>query len=218
VSEYHSLADLYEFLTPPALLTPAGSAAAFAPWLPPPPARVLDCACGIGLLAAGLADAGYDVHAADLSPEMVARARALGVEAVVRSWDDTPATGDFDAVLCVGNSLVHARDRRGALRAMAGALRPGGRLILTTRNWDREQRGGTWVLERDGRRATVVYEWTPGSPSRLRITVAGVSEELTLWPFTADELFDDLRAAGLEPQDSTFSPEAERYLVVCAFR
>jgi SAM-dependent methyltransferase len=218
VSEYGSLADLYEFLTPPELLTPEGNVAAFASWLPPAPARVLDCACGTGLLAAGLRRAGYDTHAADLSPAMVARARELGVDAVVRSWCDTPATGDFDAVLCVGNSLAHARDRRTGLRAMAGALKPGGRLILTSRNWDREQTGGTWVVERDGRRAEVRYEWTAGTPARLKITVAGVSETLTVWPFTADELFDDLRASGLEPQESTHTPEAERYLVVCTIR
>ena len=43
------------------------------------------------------------------------------------AWEDLPPTGDFDAVLCVGNSLAHARDRVAALRGMAGALKPGGR-------------------------------------------------------------------------------------------
>jgi SAM-dependent methyltransferase len=215
---YRSLADLYEFLTPEALLTPEGNVAAFAPWLPPPPARVLDCACGIGLLAAGLAQAGYDVHAADISAEMVARARARGVAAEIRSWDDTPPSGDFDVVLCVGNSLAHAEDRRAGLRAMAGALGPGGRVIVTSRNWEREQAGGEQVVERAGRRVTVRYDWTPGRPTRLQISVAGVTETLTVWPFRADELIDDLRASGLEPWDSTYSPEAERYLVASSIR
>ena len=73
------------------LLTPEGNVAAFAPWLPEPPARVLDCACGIGLLAAGLARAGYEVAASDLSPDMVARTRALGEPptsaAYLRAWN-----------------------------------------------------------------------------------------------------------------------------------
>jgi SAM-dependent methyltransferase len=216
--EYSSLADLYEFLTPPALLTPEGNVAAFASWLPPPPARVLDCACGIGLLAAGLARAGYDAHASDFSPEMVARTRALGVAAEVRAWEDLPPAGDFDVVLCVGNSLAHTADRRSALRAMAGALRPGGALLITSRNWELEQPGGTEEVERGGRRVTVTRVWTPGRPTRLELTVAGVTEVLTVWPFTADELLDDLRAAGLEPQHSTHTPEAERYLVASSRR
>jgi SAM-dependent methyltransferase len=211
--EYSSLADLYEFLTPEALLTPEGNVAAFRPWLPPPPARVLDCACGIGLLAAGLAQAGYDTHASDLSPEMVARTRALGLDARVCAWSDLPPSGDFDVVLCVGNSLAHTDDRVGALTAMAGALKPGGTLLVTSRNWELEQPDGTEEVERGGRRAIVTRVWTPGRPTRVDLTVDGVTEVLTVWPFTADELMDDLRAAGLEPQDSTFTPEAERYLV-----
>jgi SAM-dependent methyltransferase len=174
---------------------------------------VLDCACGIGLLVAGLARAGYDAHASDLSPEMVARTRALGVDARVRAWEDLEPSGDFDVVLCVGNSLAHAEDRRAALSAMAGALRSGGTLVLTSRNWELEQPGGTEEVERGGRRVRVTRMWTPGRPTRLELTVDTVTEVLTVWPFTVDELRDDLRAAGLVPRDSTYTPEAERYLV-----
>ncbi len=80
---------------------------------------MLDCACGIGLLAAGLAGAGYETQASDISPEMVARTRALGVAARVCAWEALEPTADFDAVLCVGNSLAHAQDRRAALRGFA---------------------------------------------------------------------------------------------------
>ncbi len=222
--EYSSLADVYEFLTPEVLLTPEGNVAAFAQWLPDPPARVLDCACGTGWLAAGLAGAGYEVAAADISPEMVERTRALGVPAVVRSWDDTPASGDFDVVLCVGNSLVHASDRRTGLRAMAGALRPGGTLLVTSRNWELEQPGGSEEVVRGGRRARVTRTWTPGRPTLLEIMVEvegtsqPVRETLTAWPFTADELDDDLRAAGLDPHESTHTPDVPRYLVASTLR
>jgi SAM-dependent methyltransferase len=216
LTEYRSLADVYEFLTPEALLTPEGNVAAFASWLPPPPARVLDCACGIGLLAAGLARAGYDAHASDLSPEMVARTRALGVAAHVRSWEALPPSADFDAVLCVGNSLAHTPERARALTAMAGALRPGGTLVLTTRNWEREQAGGTEEVVRGDRRARITRVWTPGRPTRLELTVDTVTEVLTVWPFTADELQDDLRRAGLRPEESTFEPGVDRYLVTAS--
>jgi SAM-dependent methyltransferase len=192
---------------------------------------VLDCACGIGLLAAGLAQAGYDAHASDLSPEMVERTRARGVDARVQSWDDLPPTGDFDAVLCVGNSLAHARDRRAALTAMAGALRPGGMVILTSRNWERELAAGTRLeveprlVERGGRRALIARAWTIGEATRHEVAVSlleddgavtTVAEVLTVWPFTADELRDDLRSAGLELGHSTFTRESERYLVTAS--
>jgi SAM-dependent methyltransferase len=231
LTEYASLADVYEFLTPEPLLAPEGNVAAFAPWLPEPPARVLDCACGIGLLAAGLAQAGYDTHASDLSPEMVERTRARGVDARVCDWNDLPPTGDFDAVLCVGNSLAHAEDRHAALSAMAGALRRGGTLVLTSRNWERELAAGTrlevdpQLIERGGRRALLARAWTIGTPTRLEVAVSllagdgsvtAVTEALTVWPFTADELTDDLRNAGLEPQQTTFASETERYLVTAS--
>src|SRR3954467_6447084 len=63
---YDSLAGVYEFLVPEALLSPEGSAAAFDAVLEmlPADARVLDCACGIGTLAVGLALRGFEGAAA----------------------------------------------------------------------------------------------------------------------------------------------------------
>lgn len=49
----------------------------------PPPARILDCACGIGTQTLGLAGAGYRVHGTDLSPEAVRRARTASAAAGV---------------------------------------------------------------------------------------------------------------------------------------
>jgi 2-polyprenyl-3-methyl-5-hydroxy-6-metoxy-1,4-benzoquinol methylase len=215
VTQYDSLADVYEFLTPEALLTPEGNVDAFAPWLPAG-ARVLDCACGTGLLAVGLARRGFDVHASDASPEMVRRTRAHGVgfPARVCAWEDLPPSQDFDVVLCVGNSLPHARDRVAALRGMARALRPGGRLVLTSRNWERGQPAERREVERDGRRALVTYAWADGVAD-VTVAVEGetVAERLTFWPFAHGTLLAELRAVGIEPVESTYAPDAERYLV-----
>jgi hypothetical protein len=38
-------------------------------------------------------------------------------------------------------------------------------------------------------------------------------ERLTFWPFSHEMLAEDLLAAGLQPETSTFAPDAERYLV-----
>jgi 2-polyprenyl-3-methyl-5-hydroxy-6-metoxy-1,4-benzoquinol methylase len=224
------------------LLTPEGNAAAFAPWIDPlpPGARVLDCACGIGLLAVGLALRGFEVHASDASLEMVGRTRALAerrnarVQARTRAWEDLPQEPEFDAVFCVGNSLAHAPDRAAALAAMAGVMRRRGVLVLTSRNWERERAAGSRLevddrlVERDGGRALITRAWTIDEEEIvLDVAVSiidadgmvqTVTERLKLWPFTADELDDDLRRAGLEPQQSTYTPESDRYVVTASFR
>src|SRR4051812_37785756 len=171
---YDSLAGVYEFLVPEALLSPEGSAAAFDAVLEvlPAGARVLDCACGNGTLAVGLALRGFEVDASDASPDMVARTRALAAErgvpvpAEVRRWEAL-AGGPYDAVFCVGNSLTHAAGREGrraALSRMAGVLSEGGLLALTSRNWERPQAAGEEWVERGGRRARVWREWRGGGP------------------------------------------------------
>jgi SAM-dependent methyltransferase len=199
---------------------------------------VLDCACGVGLLAVGLALRGFDTHASDASPEMVERTRALAarhdarVQARTCAWEALPQRAEFDAVFCVGNSLAHAADRPAALAAMACVLRPRGVLVLTSRNWERELAAGSRLeigdrlVERDGRRALITRAWRIGDDAiALDVavsiiagdgTVATATERLTVWPFTADELHDDLRRAGLEPQQSTYTPESERYLVTAS--
>ncbi len=214
MTSYHSLADVYEFFTPEALLTPAGNVDAFEPWLPPDGRRVLDCACGIGLLAAGLMERGFFAHASDASPEMVRRTRARGVPADVCRWEDLPATRNFDVVFCIGNSLPHARDRVASLRGMAGALRGGGTLVLTSRNWEREQLDESYEVEREGRRARVSYTWD-GDAVDITVIVGDrtIAERLEFFPFAHAELLADLREVGLEPVESTFAPDVDRYLV-----
>jgi SAM-dependent methyltransferase len=212
---YAALAEVYDFLVPEALLSPEGSAAAFDGVLAElePGARVLDCACGTGTLAAGLALRGFDVRASDASREMVARTRALGIDAEVRRWEELD-DGAFDAVLCVGNSLVHAEDRRAALAGMRRVARDGALLALTSRTWELPQTAGEEVVERSGRRAIVRRAWEPGA-LLIEVEVDGevYAERLAFWPFTHEQLDADLRAAGWVPETSTWSLDVDRYLV-----
>jgi hypothetical protein len=115
---------------------------------------------------------------------------------------------------------------------MAGVLRPGGLLVLTTRNWELIRgRGGRLetfdaVVERDGRRGVVVYSWWLAEDWEDRHefdvavaligddgTVTTHAERLAFWPFRQETLDEDLRAAGLVPETSTYEPQADRYLV-----
>src|SRR6478672_4328250 len=145
------------------MLTPAGAVAAFGDLVKslPPNARVLDCACGTGQLAVGLAGLGLDVVAADASGGMVRRTQELADEMGVSlrtlhaSWDELPDHLDastFDLVFCVGNSLGHAEGASGrlaALAAMSRLLNPGGRLVLTSRTWELVRASGSRLDTRD---------------------------------------------------------------------
>jgi SAM-dependent methyltransferase len=242
---YDTLADVYDFVVPEELVTPEGAAAAFGPYLEglAPGARVLDCATGNGLLAVGLALRGLDVVATDASDRMVERTRALaarrGVDVAARVclWEDLEQQGfaPFDAVMCVGNSLAHAPGRtarRTALRAMAGVMRPGGLLALTSRNFEqvRAEGGGLRVFDdvvvRDGRRGVVIYswwladEWEDAHAMDVAVALLGddgevrtVGERFRFWPYRREELDEDLRAAGLVPERSTYDADVDRYLV-----
>src|SRR5258708_6093667 len=79
------------------------------------PFRILDCACGIGTQAIGLARYGHRVVASDLSSAAVARARreaeSRGLDILFHVSDMTtlaeiPDTG-FDVVAALDNALPH---------------------------------------------------------------------------------------------------------------
>jgi SAM-dependent methyltransferase len=227
--DYDTLAAVYEFLVPDAVLTPQGSADAFAAYVAPR-ARVLDCACGTGTLAVGLALRGCEVVATDASAAMVARTARLArehdadVDAAVCTWEEISGRGwdeRFDVVFCVGSSLAHAvgsDGRRAALRAMAGTLRPSGLLVVTSRTWEQVREAGSrlqiaeQLVLRDDRRGLPIYSWTiPAAwdePHVFDVAVALVGddgsvsthrERLAFWPFTEEQLREDLRSAGLDP-------------------
>lgn len=114
----------------------------------PGPFSILDCSCGIGTQAIGLARLGYTVHATDLSPAAVDRAEreaaSVGVSITFGVADfralDTQVAGAFDIVLSCDNSLPHLltdSDLRQAARGMGSRLRTGGLLVASIRDYDR---------------------------------------------------------------------------------
>ncbi len=94
---------------------------------------VLDIACGTGKSFAPLLLRGYDVWACDISPAMVAQARAReGVDpdrVLVADMRDLPELGAFALVTCLDdavNYLLDPTDVAAAFASVARMLAPGG--------------------------------------------------------------------------------------------
>ena len=179
------------------------------------------------------ASAGMVERTAGLAAE-----HGVAVRATTCLWENLEPDGlggRFDAVFCVGNSLTHAgarAARRVALQRMASLLQGGGLLILTSRNWELIRHRATGLeiadrlVERHGQQGLVVYHWTLregwDDEHFLDVAVAVLedggnvatrAERLSFWPFTHLELADDLCHCGLTLETSTYTDDAERYLV-----
>lgn len=108
--------------------------------------RVLDLACGQGRHAVALAKRGMVVTAQDLTEDYLyaaqVAAEAAGVE-IQTVHDDMrriPFTGEFDAVINMFTAFGYLESEyedMKVLRAVANALKPGGRLLmdLLNREW-----------------------------------------------------------------------------------
>ena len=98
-------------------------------WLAPGPGeRILDLGCGDGALTARIAAAGATVVGVDAGPDMVAAARARGLDARVADALDLPFEAEFDAVF--SNAALHWMRRPDAVIAgVARALKSGGRFV-----------------------------------------------------------------------------------------
>jgi len=95
---------------------------------PQPDELILDAGCGEGTLAREIRRRGAEVIGIDMSAEMVAAARANGIEAQVASVTDLPFVNTFDAVF--SNAMLHwVKDAEGAITQIARSLKPGGRFV-----------------------------------------------------------------------------------------
>lgn len=160
-------------------------------------AEVLDAACGPGLYAQALLDAGARVTGFDASPVMVELARRrVGDRARVDRavlGEPLPYADDaFDAAVCA-LAIHHAGDRCAALTELRRVVRPGGVLVVSTSHptadWLRH--GGSYfdtVLETE--------TWT----------MAGAGHRVSFWREPLSALTDAANDAGwllerlIEPQ------------------
>jgi len=119
-----------------------------------PGMTVADIGTGTGFLAEAAIEAGARVIGVDLSEGMLAQVtgRLAGKAFEARQSEATTlplAEGEVDAVLA-NMFLHHAEDPPAAIRQMARALKPGGRLVITdadthTYEWLRTEQHDRWL-------------------------------------------------------------------------
>ena len=93
---------------------------------PNPGERILDVGCGDGTLTRKIIERGATVLGIDNSSEMVAAARAKGVDALLLPAEDIQFFAEFDAAF--SNATLHwVLNKEQAARAIFRALKSGGR-------------------------------------------------------------------------------------------
>ncbi|MDQ1039678.1 SAM-dependent methyltransferase [Streptomyces sp. V3I8] len=148
-------------------------------WLPRGPADVLDLGCGTGSLSLLASEARHRVTGVDLSPRMVALARAklAGRDAAFLVGDAAaPPVGEqrFDVVL-VRHVLWTLPDPGRVLRHWRGLLRPGGRLVLIEGVWGTPAPDGTPVGVSAERLTGLL------APLAADVRVDPLSDDCALW-------------------------------------
>jgi ubiquinone/menaquinone biosynthesis C-methylase UbiE len=110
------------------------------------PLKILDCSCGIGTQAIGLAGMGHQVVASDLSEAAVRRAqrearqRGLTVSFYVSDMTSLKeiAESGFDVVISMDNALPHLSTGQvvQAAAAIRRKLKPNGLFVASIRDYD----------------------------------------------------------------------------------
>jgi len=143
-------------------------------------AAILDCACGIGTQAIGLAALGYNVTASDISVGELdeARERAKKNNVNIRfERADFCALSDtfdekFDIVIVMDNALPHMLTcdaLRKAIDSITGQIRPGGIFIASIRDYD-----------------ALLNTKPPYSPPYIHKTDKGQRVSFQTWDWTGD--------------------------------
>lgn len=188
------------------------------------PHRVLDSAAGTGTQLLGLAAHGHVLCGSDVSAGAIRRAReeatARGVAAAFAVADlraQPWADDSFDAVVCADNAVAHLltpRELTAALAELLRVTRPGGHVLVSTRDYEEARRvhppGTLPQVARIGGTTSVtvqVWQWLPsGSAYDLRLLQlmddgsgwAVTQRTSRLWAITRRELDECARQAGLE--------------------
>ena len=141
---------------------------------------ILDCACGIGTQAIGLALLGYDVTASDISDGEIAEAKARAANANVEirfENADFCALSDvfseqFDIVIAMDNALPHMlsnEDLGRAVKSIVNQIKENGIFVGSIRDYD-----------------TLLQDKPPYSPPYIHETEKGKRVSFQTWIWNDD--------------------------------
>lgn len=110
-------------------------------------AEILDCACGIGTQAIGLANSGYKVTASDISSGALAeakiRAKSFNADISFETADfrclSEVFTQKFDIAIAMDNALPHMLskdDLKSAIKSITDRIKEGGIFVGSIRDYD----------------------------------------------------------------------------------
>lgn len=142
--------------------------------------RILDCACGIGTQAIGLASLGYSVTALDISDGELAQAEKRAEENRVKirfAHGDFRALSDtfseqFDIVIAMDNALPHMLshdDLEAAVKSIVNQTTEGGIFVASIRDYD-----------------ALLMEKPPYSPPYIHKTEKGQRVSFQTWNWEGD--------------------------------
>lgn len=196
---------------------------------------VLDVATGTGFHSVRLLEEGFDTVSVDGSPEMLVKAFENGknygghILQVVHAdwrWLNRDVHGEFDAVICLGNSFTHLfseRDRRKALAEFYAVLKHDGILILDQRNYDAILDNGfsskhTYYYCGDA--VTAEPEYVDEGLARFRYSFPDRSQfHLNMYPLRKDYVRRLLREVGFQRLETygdfqdTFAEDEPDFLI-----
>lgn len=143
-------------------------------------ASILDCACGIGTQAIGLARLGYNVTASDISNGEIAEAETRAMNANVkirfenadfRALSNT-FTEQFDIVIAMDNALPHmltSADLEKAISSIVNQTKENGIFVGSIRDYD-----------------TLLKDKPPYSPPYIHKTDKGQRVSFQTWDWNGD--------------------------------
>jgi 2-polyprenyl-3-methyl-5-hydroxy-6-metoxy-1,4-benzoquinol methylase len=143
-------------------------------------AQILDCACGIGTQAIGLAAMGYDITASDISQGALAEAKERAAKNNVQipfvnadfcALSETFAR-PFDIILAMDNALPHmlTSDALGsAIRSITNQIVDGGMFVASIRDYD-----------------ALLLDKPPYSPPYIHKTTKGQRVSFQTWTWEGD--------------------------------
>jgi 2-polyprenyl-3-methyl-5-hydroxy-6-metoxy-1,4-benzoquinol methylase len=207
-----------------------------------PNAEILDASCGNGIQSTALAKKGYNITACDISEEMIeltkkyANENGFDYPTMAIGWHDLPKHfhEKFDLVFCWGNSISHSLNKKEMVRSLEAfysIIKPGGSLVVETRNWDQllknKVRFETLKLRiYNGKMYIPFYIWNLNgfnNPASVEIIFTELKDnnetrcydfKLDFTPFMHKDLINRLIKVGFSIHNDNFHEAKDNYYIV----